>query len=654
MPARTYCCDAQMISNMMKSIRSTYFPVIHTGLIFGLSMVVLSAQSTLDSVQSLPVLEVKASFDREQSIGASQRSWSVEQLGQLSVNNLAEALSLETSTYLKSYGLGSLATSSIRGGSAGQTLILWNGLPLRSPMLGQLDLALLPTQAVEEMTLTKGGGSSLWGSGAIGGVLNLNNRAAFGKTFSLNSGTDLGSFGQFQQQLGLDLGGQKWRARTKLSHRQAQNNFYYPLGRGLPERQQTNAALSQQSFLQDFYWRLDERKTLAAHFWWQASDRQIPPTNVQTRSEAYQQDQSTRFMLDFTEVTRRGKWEMKAGFFEEHLGFYDPQIRLASESRFRTYLGDISASWQLGEQQHLLLGSTQTLTEARAEGYGAQIPQQWRIALFASWKGRWRAGVFQFSLRQEMVDGRLVPLMPALGLQWELPAQLSLKVKVSRNYRLPTFNDLYWRPGGNPNLLAESGWSQELGFEKVWQAGKLGINTSITAFNRLIDNWILWSIQEEQSFWSANNITRVWSRGLEPRLNINYAFSDGQIDWQNGYDYIRSTNQIALERPRMKAGTQLLYTPVHQLFTKISLKYRNTQLTYHHRYTGATQGQNEAIPAFQVGRLGLGWQVLMKRYQIQVHGSINNLWDSNYVIIERRPMPGRHFQISLQFSYSQK
>lgn len=639
---------------MKKSIRSTFFPVFYTGLFFWLSIVVLSAQSPLDSVQSLPVLEVKASFDREQSIGVAQRRWSVEQLGQLSTNNLAEALSLETSTYLKSYGLGSLATSSIRGGSAGQTLILWNGLPLQSPMLGQLDLALLPTQAVEEMTLTKGGGSSLWGSGAIGGVLNLNNRAVFGKTFSVNSGTDLGSFGQFQQQLGLDLGGQKWQLRTKLSHRQAQNNFSYPLGSGLPERQQTNAALSQQSFLQDFYWKLDERKTLAAHFWWQASDRQIPPTNVQTRSEANQQDQSTRFMLDFTEVTRRGKWQMKAGFFEEHLDFYDPQIRLASESRFRTYLGDISASWPLGEQQHLLLGSTQTLTEARAEGYGEQIPQQWRIALFASWKGRWRAGVFQFSLRQEMVDGRLVPLMPALGLEWELPAQLSLKVKVSRNYRLPTFNDLYWRPGGNPDLLAESGWSQELGLEKAWQTDKLEINASITAFNRLIDNWILWSIPEGQSFWSANNITRVWSRGLEPRLNISYAFSNGQIDWQNGYDYIRSTNQIALERPRMKAGDQLLYTPVHQLFTKIGLKCRNTQLTYHHRYTGATQGQNEAIPAFQVGRLGLGWRIPMKQYRIQVQGSINNLWDSNYLIIERRPMPGRHFQIGLQFSYQQK
>lgn len=638
---------------MIIPIRSL-LPGFFSGVFLLLASASLLAQSRLDSVQSLPEVEVKATFDRQQAVGSIVRTWSLEELAQLSARNLGEILALETNAYLKSYGLGSLATSSIRGGSAGQTLILWNGLPLQSPMLGQLDLALLPAQMMEQVSLARGGGSSLWGSGAIGAVLNLHNRAEEASSFALSSQTHFGSFGQLQQQLRLSLGGQKWQAVGKLSHQQARNDFFYPLGPGLPERQQTNAALSQQSFLQDFYWKVDDKRKVAAHLWWQSSDREIPPTNVQVRSEARQEDQSMRLQLAYTQTTRRGQWQIKAGFFDELLNYYDEQIRLASESRFHTYLSDLSATWRLGEYHHLLLGTTQSFTQAWSAGYREEVPRQWRSALFSSWKGTFAAWQYQLSLRQEMVDGRFVPLTPALGLNWTLGAQLSLKAKVSHNYRLPTFNDLYWQPGGNPDLLPESGWSQELGLEKTWQIDALKVNTSITAFNRLIDNWILWSIREEQSFWSANNITQVWSRGLEPRLGLSYAFTAGQISWQSGYDYIRSTNQVALEKPRMAAGTQLLYTPVHQFFTKVSLQYKCGGLTYHHRITGATQGINEALPVFQVGRIGLQWKIPLEQYQVELQAKLNNSWDTDYQIMERRPMPGRHYQLSILFSYQQK
>lgn len=615
---------------------------------------ILEAQTPLDSIQALPELEISASVDRHQTIGSNVRSWSDTALSVLPVNNLGELLALETNVYLKSYGLGSLATSSIRGSSAGQTLVLWNGLPLQSPMLGQLDLALLPSRKMEKISLSRGGGSSLWGSGAIGGVLSLDNHPDFRQRFSIFGRTDVGSFGQFQQQLQMAFAGQKWQAGTKLSHQQADNDFNYPLGPGIPERQQTNAALSQQSLLQDIYWKVDKQKTLSAHFWWQKADREIPPTNVQTRSEAYQQDQATRIMLDFTEITHRGKWQIKAGFFDEQLNYYDPQIRLTSESHFQSYLGDVSASWRLGARHYLLVGGTQTYTEARTEVYQDSTPNQWRAALFTSLRGDWRKTAYQLSIRQEMVDGRWIPLTPSLGIDWNFDTRFSLKAKVSRNYRLPTFNDLYWQPGGNPDLLPESGWSQELGLDKVWETGNFTVSTSLTAFNRLIDNWILWSIREDQNFWSANNITRIWSRGLEPRLKFMYALSEGSINWHSGYDYIRSTNQVTLERPRMMAGSQLLYTPEHQFFTKVDLKYKNKRFSYHHRYTGATLGQNEAIPAFQVARLSLGWNYRIRKYQLDFQAAINNLWNKDYVVIERRPMPGRHFQIGIQFSYQQK
>jgi len=82
--------------------------------------------------------------------------------------------------------LGSIATSAIRGASAGHTVVVWNGLALQSPMLGLLDLSMLPSGLVDEVSIQYGGQSTLWGSGAIGGVIHLNNQAKFGKKFGID------------------------------------------------------------------------------------------------------------------------------------------------------------------------------------------------------------------------------------------------------------------------------------------------------------------------------------------------------------------------------------------------------------------------------------------------------------------------------------
>ncbi|MEO0341335.1 MAG: TonB-dependent receptor, partial [Bacteroidota bacterium] len=548
----------------------------------------------------LPTVQVNSTKTRLAVAGSMSSEWRTKHLEQLPINNLAGLLSTEAGTYIKSYGQGSLATSSIRGGSAGHTLVLWNGLPIQSPMLGQLDLALLPIQSAESITFTKGGNAAMWGSGAIGGVINLENGPDFSKHLNIKSGSQIGSFGHFQQQLNLSLGNEKLQSVTKFSHQQADNDFFYFLADGLPERQQTNAQLSQQFLGQDLYWKINNRNQLALHLWWQQSERQIPPTNVQTRSQAHQDDLTTRLLLEYKYIEDNGLWTLKTGFFDEHLNYFDDLILLESRSHFRTYLAEITKQW-FKEKHEFLIGNFHTQTRAWSAGYRENIPSEYKTALFASWKFNGEKWKPQLSLRQEMVDGVLVPIVPAFGLDWYLNPSLVIKGKISRNYRLPTFNDRFWLPGGNPELLPESGWSQELTLAREVKKKRLLFNFSLTVFNRNIDNWILWSLRDGQPYWSANNITKVWSRGLEPRLSLSYQTENLEIRWRSGYDYIRSTNQVALENPRMDLGDQLIYTPVHQAFSSFSIDWQNIHFAYQHNFTGPSDGINDSIEAFQVG-----------------------------------------------------
>ena len=135
----------------------------------------------------IEAVEVKGFLPRGTTQGAITQSWSTTNLEKLPATNLAELLAQEAGVYIKSYGLGSLATSSVRGGSAGHTLVLWNGIPIQSPMLGLLDLSLLPISFSESISLQKGGNGANWGSGAIGGTISLKNETDYQNKFSLSN-----------------------------------------------------------------------------------------------------------------------------------------------------------------------------------------------------------------------------------------------------------------------------------------------------------------------------------------------------------------------------------------------------------------------------------------------------------------------------------
>lgn len=597
-------------------------------------------------------IEISAKEIRHEDTGHNTLEWNVEKMKTTGYQNLSELLQNETGVYIKSYGLGSLATSSIRGGSAGHTVVLWNGLPIQSPMLGLLDLSLLPLESSESIGFHAGGNAAMWGSGAIGGVVRMDNAVDFSQKHKVNLEGQFGSFGLFQQNVKLQFGHASFQSVTKYSNLISQNDFSYFPALGIPEKRQTNARLSRQYVGQDFYFKIGEKSRLSTFLWLQQSDRQIPPTIVQTRSKAHQDDASFRSIIEYQYVGKSLVWNIKGGYFNEQLDYFDDLILLEANSGFQTILWDATGQKSFGKYHTLLLGNFQTRTQARAQGYRDFEPTEYRNAFFATWKFDKKSFKTQAGLRQEWVDGKRVPLMPSFSFEWNVFNTIFLSGRVNRNYRLPTLNDRYWIPGGNQNLLPESGWSQELSLGHEKKTKTIDYKISATAFNRNIDNWILWSLREGQSFWSSNNITKVWSRGIESRAQVGFSIHKIKLNINGGYDFIRSTNQVALVNPKMAAGDQLIYTPKHQAFGMFSVEFNKFQLVYQHHFTGEAQGINEPLPAFEVANIKLQYDVLYKKNKAVFFVNIRNLWDVDYIVVERRPMPGIHFLTGFQLHFN--
>jgi len=584
-------------------------------------------KAQLDSLYELEVVTVLPTDIRTQSLGSAKQTWDIEELRALPATNVAELLSNESGIYIKNSGGGSLATSSIRGGSAGHTLVLWNGLPIQSPMLGLLDLSLLPIVGVEEVTMQKGGNSAMWGSGAIGGVIGLNSKANFENKYSVSAGGQVGSFGEKQGRVRFGGGNERWQSMSKVSFQRADNDFDYFLADGLPRRIQENAYYAQQDFLQDVYLKIGKRSQVGLNFWQQFAYREIPPLNTQTRSEANQKDQSSRLVASWQLVNKSAVTKAKVGFFTEKQNYDDPLFQIQALNQFQTYFAEVYHQWTWRKSQWVL-GATQNYTVAQSENY-EDNPSESKTAFFTSYQweqNKWHA---ELSLRQELVDLKAIPLVPVAALNYRLNEYLVLKSKVSKNYRLPTLNDRFWNPGGNPDLLPESGWSEELSIVSGFAREKHQLYVEAVAFNRNIDNWIFWS-NSNSSFYSPQNITKVWSRGAELRCRYTYEVNDFKLKLDAGF----------------------FFTPKSKAHGRLSTSLGSYQLSYQHIHTGASTGLNDNIPAFQVGNLRMQYQIQKDKWNASLFVNINNVWNVDYLIVERRPMPGRFFQTGINFNFS--
>ncbi len=631
--------------------------IFPNGIIIALFLLLCAATASAqaDTALLLPTAEVEGQRLRRAFAGQATTSWDSSSLSRYTTYNLPALLERESGVFVKSYGAGSSATTSIRGGSASHTAVTWNGLPLQSPMLGQLDFSLLPMLFVDEAQLQRGGNTASWGSGALGGTIGLQNQPLSYEGLEAGLQSALGSFGLQDWQASARYRSGAWGINTRLLHRTARNDFSYRLANGT-ERQQSNAAFQQQGILQEIYWDADARNRLSLFAWWQATERELPPLTTQNISLAAQRDSTLRTSLQWRHLGDEAVWNLRLGWFREAIDYRDELILLRSLSHFHTLLGELEGQWQLATETELEGGIFYNYTTALAEGYRGQQPQQNRQAVFASLRQQLGDWQLQLSVRQALVDGEWVPFVPALGVEYQWLPELQLHGSLRRNYRIPTLNDLYWQPGGNPDLQPEEGWSMEAG-AALELPSLLGgdFAYSATVFNRYIDNWILWGVAEGQSFFSANNLTKVHSRGLEQRLEWEKEIGHkAGLRLYGGYDYIRSTNELALERPRLAAGEQLAYTPEHQGFVLAEWWWKTLRLSYQHRWVGPVRSLNKMeLPAYQLGYVQGDYLLRRKAFRANIFLRLDNLWDADYRILHRRPMPGRSCQIGIHLFFKQ-
>jgi vitamin B12 transporter len=575
-------------------------------LLFAFGYMANAQTVNIDSTYTLK--EVNVTSNRLVNFSAGSKIERIDSLAlvQHKNQNLADLLSDESPIYIKSYGQGALATTSFRGGSASQTALLWNGFNLNLPSLGQFDLSLIPVGLMDGIAIQYGGNTALWGSGAVGGTIHLLNSAKFDNGISAKVNFSAGSFGTYNQQCAITFSKKRFVSTLKVFNTAAENNFTYKnvFTNDNKTITQTHAQLKSQGFLSENYFLINNNQKINLFFWYQNTDRNLPPTMLQQSNLSNQVDKSYRLTSEYKYEKGKTTNYIRTAYFDERLNYSDINYGYDFKSKSQSIIAEAESRIKLNEQNFVNIGINNTNAAATDSGFSGHVYQN-KTAAFASFLFRTEDDRLKAntSIRKEYIKD-FTPFTYTVGADYEVLKNVVLKANVAKVYRLPTFNDLYWKPRGNPNLLPENGYAEEIGFKSDLKTANTGIGliTEATYFNKNIDNWIIWL--PGASFWSPHNIMKVWSRGVETNNTLWFKLNKAKISLNVLTNYTVSTNQQAKFENDESVDKQLIYVPLYSGHAKLTIQYSVFTFSYRQNYTGyrfTSTDNTQYLPPYTLG-----------------------------------------------------
>lgn len=576
-------------------------------------------------------------------------------LSNYSTGSLAELLSANTTIIIKSYGMGGTATPSFRGTGAGHTLLDWNGININSPMLGQSDLSLVPAGIVDEVHILYGGASMILNNGGIGGTINLETRPEWEKETSVFLNSGAGSFGHYTGFIKVKTGNEKFQSITNAFFQNSENNFRYlnDVMSAVPVWQtRENNQVHEKGFVHELYFN-SGNTTMSGRIWYQSSHRNLPSTELtqQPNSGEKQFDESLRTMVNMDMLKGKSNISFTAAWVMDRLNYFNSLASIDSRNLSKKLTLKAAFEKEITRNTKFKVVFDEQFNTINSNNYNNIKSRSTSTLSVSADHNSARFGAML--LLREMSD-RSAFLIPdySAGFQFRLASgkEYFLKAGISRNSRLASMNDLFWTPGGNPDLKNEYASMYEASYtmsQKITEPLKFTYDISI--FKYLIKNMIQWH-PGEYSYWTADNIQSVNSSGLESSVSADYKMNMFNAGFKANYSYTRAVNAEPKTENDASAGRQLIYVPEHQLKALINVGFGKFYTNWVSDFTGKrfiAVDNSHYLPYYLVNKILLGIKFPVKSSILDFNFGIDNIFNTNYQTIAFYPLPGRSYFIKL-------
>ncbi|MGC1473957.1 MAG: TonB-dependent receptor [Psychroserpens sp.] len=549
--------------------------------------------------------------------------------------SLTDVLRYNSNIYFKENGYGMVSSASFRGTNASQTAVIWNGININSQLTGQVDFNTISSSNYDNISIRSGGGSVQYGSGAIGGTVHLANDFKFERHLDHRVQLGYGSFDTKNTTYNGSFGNKRWSVNLGLAYVDSENDYRF-LG---TDRRNENGAFNNLDLNFNVGYLFSEKDVLKVYHQNFKSDREFSATLLAPSNSRYD-SHDFRSMVEWAHITDTYTSSLKAVHLLEKFTYFENKT-LGNSSRGHANTWLIKNHFKREFSRRLALSVITDYSYITAEGNSFDDPKRNAFSATAILSHRATNKLqYNLNIRKDVISDFESPIVFSGDLSYQLLKPYTLKFNASKNFRVPTFNDLYWNPGGNLDLNPEESYQIDLGHELKFS----NIDFKLNMFYIETSDLIQWRPNSMTGFWNPVNVANAKHYGFEAELGISKKIK--------AHNLLLSTSYSYTETEDIEKNQRLFYVPLHKVNASFSYNYRVFTAFYQHLYNGEVEIIGDTLEGFDVGNFGLSFSIPTKKKLSYIADfRINNIYDTYYENVALRPMPNRNFNLKLTLKF---
>lgn len=611
----------------------------------------------------------------------------------MGITDMADALHRLPGITLRDYGgAGGMKTVSVRGFGAKHTGVSYDGVMLSECQSGEIDLSRYSLDIVEGLSLTIGDNDDIFipaRQSSTPAVLNIETlRMRTDDTRPhLTAQVKQGSFGlispfvRYEQNLS-----NRFAFSLVGEYTYADNDYPYSIQNGneTVSDRRSNSRMNSWHGELNFLYQTNRVSRLSGKLYYYDNDRQLPG---QVHYYTNLSGEALRDRNAFGQLLYQTRWDDKlslkwlakynwaesvyrdrmmqggvndASYWQREVYssavlLYTPDERWAMDYSMDYAFNNLNgSSWRtlVGKPyRHTMLQSATAKYQSRR----LKVIVRLLLSLYLNGQSEMPATTRQ-DVQQNSADN-MQRLSPSLSVSYKLLADQDLYVRASYKniFRSPTFNESYYYHYGSTNLKPESTDQLNVGVTYTAPLSRRNMLTvTLDGYYNHVKDMIV-AVPQNMFVWTCVNLDKVRSYGLDATMRASRQVAEGhQVAVAGSYSYQRVEDRNNPDATTY--GYQVAYMPRHQ--GSLSVSYENpwVNVSLHgtsvsSRWPNNNHYEGTLIAGYTDCGATLWRQFRWHRHQLEARFDLKNVFDKHYEIVANYPMPGRNYQISINYKF---
>ena len=611
----------------------------------------------------------------------------------MGITDMADALHRLPGITLRDYGgAGGMKTVSVRGFGAKHTGVSYDGVMLSECQSGEIDLSRYSLDNVEGLSLTIGDNDDIFipaRQSSTPAVLNIETLRMRTDDIRphLTAQVKQGSFGlispfvRYEQNLS-----NRFAFSLVGEYTYADNDYPYSIQNGneTVSDRRSNSRMNSWHGELNFLYQTNRVSRLSGKLYYYDNDRQLPG---QVHYYTNLSGEALRDRNAFGQLLYQTRWDDKlslkwlakynwaesvyrdrmmqggvndASYWQREVYssavlLYTPDERWAMDYSMDYAFNNLNgSSWRtlVGKPyRHTMLQSATAKYQSRR----LKVIVRLLLSLYLNGQSEMPATTRQ-DVQQNSADN-MQRLSPSLSVSYKLLADQDLYVRASYKniFRSPTFNESYYYHYGSTNLKPESTDQLNVGVTYTAPLSRRNMLTvTLDGYYNHVKDMIV-AVPQNMFVWTCVNLDKVRSYGLDATMRASRQVAEGhQVAVAGSYSYQRVEDRNNPDATTY--GYQVAYMPRHQ--GSLSVSYENpwVNVSLHgtsvsSRWPNNNHYEGTLIAGYTDCGATLWRQFRWHRHQLEARFDLKNVFDKQYEIVANYPMPGRNYQISINYKF---